>query len=255
MPEWLAPWITVAIVIWPLVYVEKWIHRHMQGVGLLVTNNEQAAMLIYYLIMLPGVALHEFSQFILAKLLRVKVKKFRLWPEEHKRGQIRLGLVEIDKKTDTVRATMVGMIPIVMGTLVIALIGTLLFDFEVLNAALASGDLPSISAGLREFMSVPDFWLWIYLIFSIANAMLPEDHDEINWWMLGGVVVAIFAFLWILDLSILIQAGLEGPVARLGQWLSLALVFSLVLDLLVMLVLSILEPILTRLLERELEYS
>jgi hypothetical protein len=207
MPDWIISWITIGLVILPLRSLERWIHKHVQGLGLLLTNNPQAAVLIYYLSLFPGVFLHELSQWLLAKVLRVKVKQFRIWPETQKGGGlIRLGLVEIDPKTDTIRATLVGIIPMVTGIAALALIGTTRFDTAPLLESLATGDVPTIAAGVRAFTAAPDFMLWAYLIFAFANAMLPEPHDEINWWMIIGPVAGITVFLLVLDLGILIQA-------------------------------------------------
>lgn len=255
MPDWIVPWMIAAAAIWPLVLLERWMHRHIQGLGLLLTNDAQAAVLVYYLLLLPGVALHEISQWLLAKALRVKVKRFSLWPEKQRGGVIRLGLVEIEKDIDPVRATLVGMIPVVAGVAVIALIGTTHFRTDLLLDSLSSGDLPTILQGIGAFTSTTDFWLWVYLVFAIANAMLPEEHDRINWWMLGGAAAGVLAFLWILDLSILIQAGLEGPLAQMARWMSLALVIAIGVDLLVMALVATLELIFSRVLGRDLEYG
>ena len=254
LPDWLVPWLIAAAAVYPLVRIERWIHRHIQGLGLLLTNNPQAAVLIYYLSLLPGVVLHEFSQWALAQILRVKIKKFQIWPEKQRGGVIRLGLVDIDKKTDGVRASLIGMVPLATGVATIALIGAWRFDTQTLLTALGTGDLPSILAGIDAFISTPDFWLWIYLVFAIANAMLPEQHDTINWWLPVGALAAITAFLWILDLSILIQAMLEGPLAAMARALSFSLVMALVVDLFMMGVISAAEAIFSRVLNRELEY-
>lgn len=253
MPDWLLPWIIAALAIWPLVQVERWIHRHVQGLGLLLTNDPQAAVLIYYLVMLPGVVLHEVSQWLLAKAMGVKVKKFRIWPEK-KRGMIRLGLVEIDRKTDDVRATLVGMVPLATGVAAIALIGGGRFQVQAMAQALATGDMPTIGAAFRSFMSTPDFWFWMYLIFAVANAMLPEEHDRINWWLPAGVVVVVTVVLLVLDLSILLRAWVEGPLTRLAEWLSFAFVMALGIDLFMMALISGAEALFSRLLGRELEY-
>ncbi len=196
MPGWLVPWIVAALAIWPLLQVERWVHRHIQGLGLLLTNNPQAAVLVYYLALLPGVVLHEASQWVLAKILQCKIKKFQLWPEKQRGGAIRLGLVEIDKKTDMVRSTLVGMVPLVTGVAAIVLIGAARFNTQALLTSLASGDLPTIGQGFNVFISAPDFWFWVYLVFAVANAMMPEEHDQINWWLLFGAVAAITAFCW-----------------------------------------------------------
>lgn len=256
MPEWIVPWIIVGLVIWPLIQVERWIHKHIQGLGLLLTNNPQAAVLVYYVSLLPGVVLHETSQWLLAQILRVKVKKFSLWPEKQSRSKlIRLGLVEIDRKTDTVRTTLIGVIPLVTGITVIALIVGLRFDLTVLLDSLASGDLPIIISGLGAFTSAPDFWLWTYLIFAVGNAMLPEPHDEINWWLIGGIMAGIVVILLVLDLSILLLAGLEGPLADVAKWTSLALLMTLSIDLIGMGLIFTMEVLFSRLLGRRLEYQ
>ena len=254
MPNWLIPWIVAAVAVWPLVQIEKRVHRQIQALGLLLTNNPQAAVLIYYLALLPGVALHEGSQWLLAQILRVKIKKFQLWPE--KRGKlIRLGLVEIDDKTDPIRATLIGMVPLATGVAAIAIIGGWRFDVQTLLSALGTGDLPSIIQGFNVFVSTPDFWFWIYLVFAIANAMLPEPHDRINWWLPVGVVGALTAFLLVLDLGIVLKALLEGVFFKIANALSFTLVMALVVDLFMLGLIWLLIEIFSRLLNRELEYQ
>ncbi len=254
MPDWVLAWLITIAAIWLLLPATRWIHKHLQGLGLLLTNNPQGAVLTYYLALLPGVILHEVTQWVLAKILRVKVKKFRLWPEKQKGGVIRLGLVEIDDGTDAVRATLIGIVPVLVGILAIALIGGLTFRTQALLASLTSGDLPTLAAGWGTFVSAPDFWFWVYLVFAVANAMLPEEHDQINWWLLGGVLVGVVVVLLVLDLGILLQAGLNGPLADLARMMSLALTLSLAIDLFVMALISLTEWIFGRFLNREVEY-
>ncbi|NDJ53687.1 MAG: hypothetical protein GYB68_11465, partial [Chloroflexi bacterium] len=109
MPEWMIPWIIVGLVIYPLILIERWIHRHVQGLGLLISNDPQVAVLVYYIAMLPGVILHEASQWLLAQILRVPIKNFQIWPDQQKGQTVRLGLVDIED-TDSVRATLIGVI-------------------------------------------------------------------------------------------------------------------------------------------------
>ncbi len=255
MPDWIGPWVVTAIAIWPIQPVIRWIHKHLQGLGLLVTNDPKGAVLMYYIALLPGVFLHELTQWLLALILRVKVKRFQLWPDKQKGGLIRLGLVDIDDNTDIVRATLIGIVPVLVGIIVIALIGGAHFDTAALGAAFSTGDLRAVSDGIGRFMSTPDFWLWVYLVFAIGNAMLPEEHDRINWWLLAGALVAIAAFLWLLDLGILIQAGLDGPLADLARMMSLALSLALGIDLAVMGLISLTEWIFGRFFNREVHYQ
>ncbi len=253
MPDWLIPWIIVAVVIWPLIKVEEWIHKHIQGLGLLITDNPEASVLIYYLVLLPGVVLHELSQWVLAQLLRVKVKKFQLWPDKQGK-RIRLGLVEIDSKTDDLRATLVGMVPLVSGVTALVLIGRARFDVHTLFAGLGTGDLPTAMAAIRTFTSAPDFWIWVYLAFAIANAMLPEEHDRVNWWLFIAPMAGIAAVLLLLDLGILLEAWLDGPLTAIGEWLSFGLALALGIDLFMMALIAILEEVVGRLMNRVATY-
>lgn len=253
--SWIGPWFTAAIAVVALIPVERWMHRHIQGLGYLITNNPQAAVLIYYLLLLPGVALHEGSQWLMAKVLRVPVKRFQLWPEKDPNtGKIRLGLVEIEHSVDTVRASLVGMIPVISGTLLIIVITSTFFDINSLLWALGTGDLAIMGQGIAQFTATPDFWLWVYIIFAVANAMLPEEHDHINWWLPLIVLGPIIAFLLVLDLGIIVQAGLEGPFAQLGRWLTLAFGMALGVDLGMMAIIAGLELLSSRVLKRDLEY-
>jgi hypothetical protein len=264
MLDWLVPWLIACALIWPLQQLENWMHKHLQGMGLLLTNNDQAAVLVYYLLLLPGVGLHELTQWLLAKGLRVPIKKFQLWPEKIK-GKIHLGLVEIED-TDLVRATVIGMLPVLVGVAVIALIASR-FDIAALGTAMSSGDLATMTAGLGAFIATPDFWLWIYLIFAVANAMLPEDHDVINWWYLIVPVGVVMLCMMLIDLGILgrsgvifdfayiVKASFEQPIAQAGQYFAVAMGISVAVDLLVMGIVSAIEAIFSRVLDRELEYS
>ena len=254
MPPWLVPWIIVAVGVWPLYYLEKWIHKHIQGLGLLITDDPATAVLLYYISLLPGVVLHEISQWVLAFLLKVKVKKFRLWPEEQTGGVLRLGLVEIEENIDVIRASLIGLIPLLTGSAVISLIGSSIIQTEPFIQSFSSGDLGAIWAGFREMASTPDFFVWVYLVFAIANAMLPEEHDKINWLVLGGALGGIAAVFFVLDLGILVQASLEGFIGRIANWLSMAIVMALAVDIAVAILIALTEEILGRLLKREVEY-
>ena len=254
MPDWIGPWIITAIAIWLIQPVSRWIHKHLQGLGLLLTNDPKGAVLMYYISLLPGVFLHELTQWVLALILRVKVKRFQLWPDRQKGGLIRLGLVDIADDTDMVRATLIGVVPVLVGIVVIALIGGAHFDTSALGSAFSTGDVNAIGSGLGKFFSTPDVLVWVYLVFAIANAMLPEEQDRINWWLLAGALAAIAVFLWLLDLGILIQAGLDGPLADLARMMSLALTLSLGIDRAVMGLISLTEWVFGRFFNREVHY-
>jgi len=254
MPEWILAWLVAAIAIALLLPATRWINKHLQGLGLLITNSAQGAVMVYYVALLPGVILREICQWLVAKILRVRVKKFAMWPEKQKRGAVRLGLVEIDDMTDIVRASIIGIVPSLVGFIVIAAVSGV-FKTQALAAGVATGDMPAILAGAHDFLSTTDFWLWVYLVFAIANAMLPEEHDRINWWIVLGALAAIVVVLLVLDLGVLLQAGLTGPLAQLASAVSFVMTLSLLIDVFVMALISVTEWVYGRFLNREVEYK
>ena len=95
-------WVVITLVI--LFLIERWIHRHMQGIAFLITGSVQWSVLLYALILFPGVLLHEVSHWIMANLLGMRTGKFSVWPSIQPDGTVRLGYVEFFKSQQIGRA-------------------------------------------------------------------------------------------------------------------------------------------------------
>ena len=251
--ELFVPWLVAGLIVVPLVYLERWIHKHLQGLGLLITNDPELAVIIYYIVMLPGVLIHEAGHWIVATVLRVKVKKIRLWPEAQKGGTIRLGLVET-VKVDPLRSTLIGLGPLVAGVLVVIFISTTIMDAPAFFDALSTGDLPTIWGGLNELTSTPDFWLWLYLLFSVGNAMMPSSSDRQSWPVVGLGLAGVVGALFLMDLGNLVIFGLEQLVTT-AQALTVAFLTALAVDVAFIIFISVLESIIERVVGRSIEYQ
>jgi len=77
----LTSWLWLVISLVPLIVLERWIHRHLQGVWLLLVRDADLALILYSLLMLPGVLVHEASHWVAATLLGVKAGRFSVVPE------------------------------------------------------------------------------------------------------------------------------------------------------------------------------
>lgn len=245
------PWLTVAAAVVPLVFMERWIHKHLQGLGLLITNNPETAVILYYFVMLPGVIVHEFGHWITAFVLRVKIKKVRLWPER-KGGDLRLGMVET-VKTDPVRSALIGLGPLAAGVAIVLLISTRIMDTTAFYEAFATGDLPTIWTALGVLTDTPDFWVWTYILFAVSNAMMPSPSDRESWPIVAGGLVVLAVVLLIMDLGNLVVLGLEQLVLA-AQALTVAFLTAVGVDIIFIVVIYILEAILGRALNRVVEY-
>src|SRR5512139_1304314 len=104
-----------------LLFVQRWVHRHLHGVAYLLTGHADMALLLYSLPLLPGVALHELSHAIMAALLGVKTANLTLIPRRQPNGHVRLGSVQVER-VDAVRSSLIGVAPLLVGSVAILLI-------------------------------------------------------------------------------------------------------------------------------------
>src|SRR5512142_544322 len=118
----LIPWFTLAAALGPLLYVQRCIHRHVFGVGYLLSREKRAATLFYYLFLLPGVILHELSAYLMAGVFNVPSTRFTLYPEAQEDGSLETGFVQLEEVKNPVYATFIGIAPLVTGMLVVVLI-------------------------------------------------------------------------------------------------------------------------------------
>ncbi len=183
-------WLIVTFLI--LLFLSRWIERHTQGLGFLLSGNQATAVWLYFFLFLPGIFIHETSHYVTAKLLGVKTGNFRLWPTVKRGGQLILGSVQV-RGAGPLRHSLIGAAPLFWGSAVVMLIGRFL-HFDVLGAALAGGNVEQILALTGQSLSTPDFWLWLYLLFAVANSMLPSAADRLYWTpvlLFFGVIAAL----------------------------------------------------------------
>ncbi len=194
-------WVWLLLALVPLILLERWIHRHLQGLWLLLLRDADMALVMYSLMMLPGVLLHEGSHWIAATLLGVRAGRFSVIPKRLPNGNLRLGYVETES-ADVVRESLIGAAPLIFGVAAIVFMGYSRLGVGPVGETLARGDLLGALAAAQAMIERPDFWLWVYLLFTVANSMLPSASDRRAW---GPVAVGIAALT-----GLMFYAGL-GP--------------------------------------------
>ncbi len=222
-----------------LVFSEKWIHQHLHGVALLVSGHTQVALYLYALLLFPGILLHELSHWLMARLLGVKTGKIRLLPEQDRNGHVRLGSLQVEQ-VDVARASLIGVAPLLTGSLVVLAIGYLAFDVGQTGLALLSGDVGAMAGAVTDIVQTPDMWLWLYLLFAVANAMLPSSTDRQTWppVILFLSLAALLSYLaggqvLVSNVAPLIAAGL--------RWLAVAFAITLLANVPFMLLIALAE--------------
>jgi hypothetical protein len=251
------PLLVLVLTLAPLFWVKRWLTRHIQGLGLLWLGDANAALSVYFVAVLPGVVLHEASHWVAAKVLGVRTGKVSLGPGRQRRGTLAsLGSVQVGR-AGPVQAALIGLAPLVTGTLAVWAVGTWALE---LNEALSAATLEGM---VQTIWQVPDVWLWVYLVFAISTSMLPSESDMAAvrpaLYFFGGLVLVLIVLLG------LGASPIEGNVPqlspRLAEWAlglarNLAFAFGLTLgvDALVGTLVWLLEKISERLRGLRVEY-
>ena len=211
-----------------------------------ISGSDSLAMVILFLIYLPGILIHEASHWLIARLLGLKTSKFRVWPK-FTRNTIGLGSVTV-ASGGALKDSLVGLAPLLIGSALIVLIGQQVFDTETIAFAWRTGKLlDGLSFIVEGLANRPDSLWWSYLLFAIANAMMPSASDRAPLKSLGIYVLIIGALFALIDQSgrnvVLLLNFLFGPV----QVLTGAFFLVAIIDLAIFLLLFTLQTVLTML--------
>lgn len=230
-----------------LILLGRWVTRQVQTIGYLLTGNASVTMIGYYLLMFPGILLHELSHFITARILGIKVTDFSLGPRRRKNSKsVELGSVSV-YSGGTLRDSLVGVAPFVAGTAVLLFVSYLVFDVGALGRVWVAEGWGGFFQTVGSLPQTPDFWLWLYLIFAVSNAMMPSAADRQPWLLAGLYAGGVLIVAWLVGLfGYLSDAVWENLLGAL-QVLTLAFLFTVIVNVLVGSVLWVIASILLRL--------
>ncbi len=188
----------------PMIYLPRLLQREIQAIFLLLTRRLDLSMVLFSMLFLPGIVLHESSHYLVARLLGVRTGRFSILPRKMQAGQIRLGYVETSS-TDFVRDALIGLAPLIVGGIVVALVGIYRLGLNALWTNLVQGHLDATLLALKSILIQPDVWLWFYFVFTISSTMMPSASDRRSWlpvilMVLGllGIILIIGAGSWIM---------------------------------------------------------
>ncbi|MFN8404782.1 MAG: hypothetical protein U0V48_14675, partial [Anaerolineales bacterium] len=176
----LAGFIWFVLMLVPLIYLQRLLHREIQAVFLILTRDAALTMGIFSLIFLPGVFLHELSHFLMAKILRVPTGRFSIFPRALPDGRLQLGYVET-ARADIVRDSLIGAAPLIAGTVLVAYVAVYRLDMRVLWDTFRNGQFSLFWLGISALPRVSDFYLWFYLTFAVSSTMTPSESDRHAW--------------------------------------------------------------------------
>jgi hypothetical protein len=205
-------------------------------------RNQRIVGLIYGFLFLPGVVLHEGSHWITAKLLRVQTHRFSLMPTWTDEGSLRFGFVEMSKP-DHLRAALVGLAPLVLGTAVVLWIALEVMMLDDFFGTLITADFGMAVEQLQKILNLPDILVWMYLLITVSNMMLPSASDRASWIPVGIFLALLLIPLGLLRPEVVQTEWLNGLVDGATKSLASALGLTAILDLILLIPLWGLEKI------------
>ena len=206
-------WLIVSLV--PFLFVQRWLHRELQALLLLITRRQDLSLGLFSLVFFPGVLLHESSHYLMARVLGVKTGRFSLLPELTDNGKLRMGYVETAQASALADA-LIGTAPLLAGGAVITFLGRVCLGLSPLAVFMHEGDWTSFWQGLLDVPGRNDFWLWFYLAFTVSSTMLPSASDRHSWRPVG-------IGLGLLMLVLVIGGAGPWMLQNFGPWLNQAL--------------------------------
>lgn len=211
------------LLLGPLLILQRKVHFEIQALLLILTRRMDIVTVLFALLFLPGVFIHELSHFIVARLVGVRTGNFSVLPHNLGNGKLRLGYVET-ASSDVIRDSLIGAAPLLIGSFIVVYIAQVRFGFTSIINIFSFENPKMVLDALMNLRSVPDFWLWFYLLFAISSTMLPSASDRRAWLPLAGIFV-LFGILglflgigpWVLrNLLPTLNAGLRALALVFG---------------------------------------
>jgi hypothetical protein len=223
---------------------------------LLLRTTQEPGTRSWFMLVGPGVALHETSHYLGCKVTRTEVVEFKPINIEVQNEQVILGYVKYRKPVSPLKNAIINLAP-VMVSLLLLIIFALGATYLVPNSSGLGGDalelisnLINAKANLDAFYPVtliaafvyqflytfseltvinPIFWIVAFLAMTIMFSNAPSDVDIGNA-AAGLKAIIVFNLIWLLISYFLPDAGwiLFGLYETLAVLFSLSLAFAAV---------------------------
>lgn len=223
-------WFLVFLI--PLLVLQRQLHKEMQAILLLLTRRADVSIVLFSLIFFPGVAMHELSHWLMAKLLGVHTGRFSLIPRPMANGRLRLGLVET-APTSLLGEALIGTAPLLAGGAFVAYAGWVHLGVSQIYPYSIPLDWATWERAISLAIGQPDFWLWVYLTFVVSSTMFPSSSDRRAWLPLILIIAlaVVLVFLagagpWLIqNFAPVLDAALQSIAFILAISLALHLIF------------------------------
>lgn len=154
--------------------MERWLHQHIFKVGWLLTKDFRTTTVLFYVLFLPGIILHEVALFFAASFLNVRAERVLTFPQVQEIADLKLNFIRLSAKAPRWKIALIEFAPPLVGVLMISAIASGILGVNEALTVMRTGDLRDVGRGWAMLTVKPDFWMWVYILFTIANTMTPR---------------------------------------------------------------------------------
>ncbi len=245
---WLAVfWLTGIMLLGAVI--KRWVMLYLHAVGFLLLGSDYRAIWLRFIVLAPGIFLHELSHWLTAKLLFVPTGKFSLGPSQTvSRGrhvQVTMGYVMIGR-SDPVRSTLIGAAPFFFGTLAVLAVAWYGFGQALGDVVPPTTRMAQVVTHLPDLFRVPDAWLWLYLVFSVSNSLTPSESDRRGWLATLLYAIALGALVILFTGTREVPADVLPLAQRILDVLLFAFTLTLAIDVLMGALIYVLYQLISR---------
>jgi hypothetical protein len=152
---------------------------HLMGISGFDGNGSVLGRIVFYLLVFPGVVLHEGSHFLACLLTRTKVSRFAPFsPGISNDGRFVLGYVRHERRAFPVGA-IIGLAPILLNPLGLLFVTALLTPLTLREVAHPSIEVMGKEIFASGFLTDTPLLAatWVYLSLSFALGSVPSRED------------------------------------------------------------------------------
>ena len=147
--------------------------QHIFKVGWLLSHDSQTTVIFYYTAFLPGILLHELVYWLAAGIVNVRATRSIQLPQNDEIRELQLGFVKLARQVGPIKRTFIEFAPLLAALTGLWLIATDLLQLESVLGLVSAGGLDNVAQAVTALTAKADFWLWFYLVFTVANTMVP----------------------------------------------------------------------------------
>jgi hypothetical protein len=182
---------------------------HLMGISGFDGNGSVLGRIVFYLLVFPGVVLHEGSHFLACLLTRTKVFRFAPFsPGRSNDGRFVLGYVRHERRAFPVGA-IIGLAPILLNPLGLLFVTALLTPLTLQEVAHPSIEVMGKEIFASGFLTDTPLLAatWVYLSLSFALGSVPSRED------LSGLPMLLLSFGCAILLIGILRTGSESVLS------------------------------------------